>query len=361
MSKIISIGTALPTYAHRQKDILQFMLNAYQPEAEDRRKIELLYERSGINTRYAVIPDYSAPAEERVLYAKTADLEPFPLIEQRMELFHLHARRLSAQAIENCINGHINKQDITYLITVSCTGMSAPGLDINIMQDMQLSPNLARSSVNFMGCYAALHALKLADALCKADDKAKVVIVCTELCTLHFQKDPNMDSITSGLLFGDGAAAVLVTADAYPQKGLFLKGFYSEVALRGQEDMAWNISGKGFLMRLSAYIPKLIQEDIASLLNKALAAGGISKEDITRWAIHPGGRKILETIQKELRLGEADLLPSFSVLRDYGNMSSPSILFVLKHIMQQLNGSNEKIFAAAFGPGLTIETIILEQ
>jgi predicted naringenin-chalcone synthase len=278
-----------------------------------------------------------------------------------MGLFNTHARALSVQAIENCISTHIDKKEITCLITVSCTGMSAPGLDINIMQDMELSSNIHRSSVNFMGCYAALHALKLADAICTSDEKAKVLIVCTELCTLHFQKDNEMDSIASGMLFGDGSAAVLVTSDAFEGKGLQVRGFYSEVALHGQEDMAWNLSSKGFLMRLSAYIPQLIQAGITPLLLKALEAGKLKKENITRWAIHPGGRKILETIQKELALQKEDLIPSFNVLRDYGNMSSPSILFVLKEIMSDLNGNKEKIFAAAFGPGLTMETLILEQ
>jgi predicted naringenin-chalcone synthase len=170
-----------------------------------------------------------------------------------------------------------------------------------------------------------------------------------------------MDSIASGLLFADGSAAALITGNHYAEKGLTITNFYSEVALQGQEDMAWHLSGKGFLMRLSAYIPQLLQAGITPLLQNALKAGGHHKKDITRWAIHPGGKKILEAIQKELELNGEDMRISFDVLRKYGNMSSPTILFVLKEILQQLNGSGEKIFAAAFGPGLTMETLILEQ
>ena len=361
MSRIISIGTALPPYRHRQQEILEFMLNAYQPEADDRRKISMLYERSGIETRYAVIPDYSVPLSERVFYPKTPDIEPFPGLDLRMELYNTHATRLSVEAIGNCISGHLDQKDITCLITVSCTGMSAPGLDINVMQQLQLPNSIQRSSVNFMGCYAAIHALKMADNICRADANAKVMIVCTELCTIHFQKDCVMDSIASGMLFADGAAAVLVTGDNFSDKGAGISNFYSEVALNGQEDMAWNLSEKGFLMRLSAYIPQLLQAGITPLLQNALKAGGFTKNDITRWAIHPGGKKILENIQKELELTTNDLKVSFDVLRDYGNMSSPTILFVLKQIIEQLNGSHEKIFAAAFGPGLTMETLILER
>jgi predicted naringenin-chalcone synthase len=137
--------------------------------------------------------------------------------------------------------------------------------------------------------------------------------------------------------------------------------FYSEVALNGQDDMAWNLSQKGFLMRLSSYIPQLLQAGITPLLQNALNAGGYSRNDITRWAIHPGGKKILDNIRSELRLEDDDLSVSFEILRQYGNMSSPTILFVLKQLLQQLDSSCEKIFAAAFGPGLTMETLILER
>jgi predicted naringenin-chalcone synthase len=212
-----------------------------------------------------------------------------------------------------------------------------------------------------MGCYAAIHALKMADNICRADAKARVMIVCTELCTIHFQKTCEMDSIASGLLFADGAAAALVTGDDFSDEGVGINNFYSEVALNGQEDMAWNLSEKGFLMRLSSYIPQLLQAGITPLLQNALKAGGFSRSDITRWAIHPGGKKILENIQKELQLSNDDLKISFDILREYGNMSSPTILFVLKRMMESLGSAHEKIFAAAFGPGLTMETLILER
>lgn len=337
------------------------MLNAYQPEAEDRRKISLLYERSGIEWRYSVIPDFSSPAEDRVFFPQSKDLEPFPSLDKRMELYQQDAAALSLNAIYNCLKGKLDQHAVTCLITVSCTGMSAPGLDIHLMQALQLPSSIQRSSVNFMGCYAAIHALKMADNICRADRHAKVLIVCTELCTIHFQKSCEMDSIASGLLFGDGAAAALVTGDDYHSPGAIIRNFYSEVALQGRDDMAWRVSGKGFLMHLSAYIPQLLKTGIEPLLKNALRSGGHQKNEITRWAIHPGGKKILETIGSELQLTEDDLRHSFNILRSCGNMSSPTILFVLKDILDELNTSGEKIFAAAFGPGLTMETLILEQ
>lgn len=336
------------------------MLNAYQPEADDRRKISLLYERSGIDTRYSVIPDYSSGIQEREFYARTTDMEPFPSLEQRMELYHTHATSLSLDAIKDCLGEH-DASSVTWLITVSCTGMSAPGLDISIMQELGLPPQVKRSSINFMGCYAAIHALKMADNICRADPGEKVLIVCTELCTIHFQKSSDMDSIASGLLFADGAAAALVCSSEGESDGLSISGFYSEVALQGKDDMAWHLSGRGFLMRLSAYIPQLLKAGITPLLLNALAAGKHARESITQWAIHPGGKKILETVQKELGLEREQLKPSFEILREYGNMSSPTILFVLKNIIDSIGDSPQKIFAAAFGPGLTMETLILEQ
>lgn len=361
MSRIVAIGTALPHHKHRQLDILKFMLNAYQPEADDRRKISLLYERSGIESRYSVIPDFSSDISDRQFFRKTLDMEPFPGLDQRMDLYNGHATELSIDAITNCLGSNHKSAEITSLITVSCTGMSAPGLDISVMEQLRLPSNIQRSSVNFMGCYAAIHALKMADNICRANPKEKVLIVCTELCTIHFQKDCEMDSIASGLLFGDGSAAALVSGDDNSDEGVSIRHFYSEVALNGQQDMAWNLSQKGFLMRLSSYIPQLLQAGISPLLQNALNAGGLTRNDITRWAIHPGGKKILENIKTELQLTSDDVKVSFDVLRRFGNMSSPTILFVLKDIISQLNSNKEKIFAAAFGPGLTMETLILEK
>ncbi|MFL5773754.1 MAG: type III polyketide synthase, partial [Flavisolibacter sp.] len=140
---------------------------------------------------------------------------------------------------------------ITHLITVSCTGMSAPGLDLQVMELLDLEKNIFRTSINFMGCYAAIHALKIADLICKASPDAQVIVVCTELCTLHFQREATMDNITSSLLFGDGSAAALITHDNHPEDGLILDDFHSEIISKGKRDMAWELSSSGFLMTLS--------------------------------------------------------------------------------------------------------------
>ena len=330
----------------------------------DKRKLKFLYHQSAIDTRYSVLPDYSLRADEWQFYPATENLEPFPDLELRMKWFNKCAPHLSINAIEKCICNKIAKEEITHLITVSCTGMSAPGLDLQVMELMNLPANIFRTSVNFMGCYAAIHALKLADAFCEKDKNAKVLIVCTELCTLHFQKENTMDNIASSLLFGDGAAAVLVTHDEYKESGLRINNFYSEVSFKGKKDMSWQLSNKGFLMTLSGYVPDLIEEDFNNLLNNALNGAGYTKTDISHWCIHPGGKRILNSVEKSIDITSEELKYSYKVLKHYGNMSSPTILFVLKEIMASLKNDAEKktnIFGAAFGPGLTLETFILSN
>ena len=361
MSKIISIATGVPAYKHRQNDIFEFADSIYSDNETDSRKLKFLYRHSGIDTRYSVLPDYSSTAADRQFYATSEDLEPFPCLEKRMEWFACNAATLSTKTIRDCIEGNVDSKEITHLITVSCTGMSAPGLDLEIMEAMDLSPNIFRTSVNFMGCYAAIHALKLADAICSGNITANVVIVCTELCTLHFQKEKSIDNITSTLLFADGCAAVLVKNNQAAGKGLSIKNFFSDVAFKGKKDMSWQLSSKGFLMTLTGYVPDLVKEDFDDLLCKALKDAGIGKEAISHWCIHPGGKKILEAIQQSTGLKEADLQYSYDILREYGNMSSPTVLFVLHKILQELKQQESKkatIFGAAFGPGLTMETFI---
>jgi predicted naringenin-chalcone synthase len=364
LSKITSIATAVPLYRHEQKNILPFMQQVYAMNEADKRKMKFLYNQSGINTRYSVLPDYGLLANDWLFYPATENLEPFPDLELRMEWYNKAASPLSVDAIEKCIDDKIDKNKITHLITASCTGMSAPGLDLQIMEAMELPSNIFRTSVNFMGCYAAIHALKLADALCTENRNANVIVVCTELCTLHFQKQNSIDNIASSLLFGDGAAAVLVTHDTNELQGLTIKNFYSEISFKGKQHMSWQLSSTGFLMQLSSYLPDLIEEDFNGLLQNALQHAGIDRSDISHWCIHPGGKKILSSIQKSIDIPEEALQQSYNVLRDYGNMSSPTILFVLKKILDELkNGEKHKanIFGAAFGPGLTMETFILSN
>ncbi len=354
MPTIVSIGTASPDHQHRQRDIMDFMLETLNPDEKTRKLLHVLYQRSGIDKRYSVLQDFSLPAHERPYFRPNS---PSPSIEQRMAIYTPTAVVLSLKAIQNCLK-NVDSSEITHLITVTCTGLSAPGLDILLMQALQLRPDIVRTSVNFMGCYAAIHGLKLADAFCKASPNAKVLVVCTELCTLHFQQATDLDALLSSTLFADGSAACLVTSDT--GEGLCIHEFYAQVALQGKADMAWNLSSTGFLMALTNHVPQLVKTEINGLLNKALEKVALRQEDIRHWAIHPGGRNIVEAAQQALHLPDEALLPAYQVLHDYGNMSSPTILFVLKEIMEKAQ-HQEPIFAVAFGPGITMESIVLKK
>ncbi len=358
MSKIISIATSVPEHKYTQKELFAFADKVYCTNETDSRKLRFLYNQSGIENRYSVLADFNLNNKERTFFSNNEDLQPVPQIAKRMEVYNQYATKLSVNTIEKCIAGKIKVEEITHLITVSCTGMSAPGLDLQIMEQMQLPKNIIRTSVNFMGCYAAIHAMKIADAFCNNNKNAKVVIVCTEFCTLHFQTEATTDNLTSSLLFADGCAVMLMQHhDA--GKGLLLENFYSDVNFNGKKDMSWGLSTNGFLMTLSGYVPELIKADFENLVTTALQQTNRKKEDITDWAIHPGGKKILDTIQQKMNLQENDLVHSYAVLKNYGNMSSPTIIFVLQNIIEEIklkDKQNAVVFGAAFGPGLTMET-----
>lgn len=359
MSKITSIGTAVPAFKHQQQDILPFMQRIYALGEADKRKLKFLYHQSGIGTRYSVIPDYTRSIGEWVFYPPTENLEPFPSLEQRMQWYRRHACALSQESIHRCLEGRMEAKDITHLITVSCTGMSAPGLDLELVECLGLSNTIFRTSINFMGCYAAVHALKLADALCHAQPGSRVMIVCTELCTLHFQQEPTADNMMSSLLFADGSAAALVVSDDQPGEGLHLEGFYSEIEPQGKKDMTWDLSSTGFRMTLTSYIPELIEADFAALVGHALEKHHIPKEQVSHWCVHPGGKKILDSIYKSLAFTNGHLDSCYEILKEFGNMSSPTLLFVLQRILNTLDYRQSNcIFGAAFGPGLTMETFI---
>ena len=355
MSSITKIGTSVPKYKNEQSAIQRFMLGISTGSETDKRKTSLMYARSGISTRYSVVPDYSCAMPDRIFFPKTDDLEPFPNLEKRMELFQKNACKLALKAVTDTFHSEILPNTITHLITVSCTGLSAPGLDVELVKALNLPTDIHRTSVNFMGCYAAIHALKQADAICKAEQSAKVLIVLVELCTLHFQKEETLDFITSNLLFGDGAACCLVENK---KEGLNIESFYSKLFLEHHLSMGWHLSSNGFLMSLKTEVPKLIEDNIEAFVGKSLERGKILKTEIENWAIHPGGKKILDATAKALQIKNSEMETSYQILKEYGNMSSCTLIFILKEILQHKKG---KTFVAGFGPGITMESLIVNK
>ena len=360
MSYIIAIETALPRYLHTQKSFSVFYSNSTN-DTDVIRKINIISAKTGIEKRYSVLKDYSLPPEDFEFYAKDASLLPEPGLSQRMEVFRKEAVSLSLNAVRKIKNFDSVKESITHIITVTCTGLFAPGLDIQLIQELKLQPTINRSSINFMGCNAATLALKQADIICKNNAESNVLIVCTELCTLHFQRNYSDDYIVSNQLFGDGCAAVLVSGNATAFQSdvcIQIESFHSLLLHNGYNDMAWQLSETGFKMNLTSYVSDLINTNIKAMLD----AVGIAPETIDLWAIHPGGKKIIDDFCSALNLPVSKLAASYDVLRNYGNMSSPTVLFVLKQVIEEnpFASKGTSIFSAAFGPGISIETMQLK-
>ncbi|SHL60982.1 type III polyketide synthase [Hymenobacter psychrotolerans] len=364
ISYLSAIGTANPPHRLPQAQIGDFMAHALQFDTDQTRKLRALYRMSGIGHRYTVLPDYGRPNGEFTFFPNTPDLEPFPSVGARMRVYRQEALPLAAAAAENCLQQapDVPANTLTHLISVSCTGMYAPGLDIELVSRLGLRPDVQRTCVNFMGCYAAFNALKLADAICRADADARVLVVCTELCTIHFQKHHEEDHLISNALFGDGAAAALVLGRPSGNRPhLALEAFHCGLEPDGHADMAWHVNDFGFEMTLSSYVPKLIQRGIRRLTDDLLRNLPVQLSDIRHFAIHPGGRRILETIEQELGLSPQDNQPAYHVLREYGNMSSATVLYVLRELLAGFRAadSGAPVLSFAFGPGLTLEAMLL--
>lgn len=355
------LGAANPGEAIKQSAIAEFMCKANHLDQFQSQKLKALYRASGIQQRYSVIEDYASTLPSNfTFYPNSTDLMPFPTVSKRMALYRKHALPLALKAIDNAQIGQ-QKEGITHLITVSCTGMYAPGLDIELITALQLSNHVKRIGIHFMGCYAAITALKTAASIIQAEPDAQVLVVCLELCSIHFQKSALDDQLLANALFADGAAVALISGKAMGMS-LKLEDFHCDILVSGNQDMAWHIGDFGFEMQLSSYVPDLIGSGISDLTHKLLSKLELAPEDVDYWAIHPGGKRILEVIERTFGLTKKTNQKAYEVLANYGNMSSPTVLFVLKSLMDDLTNEDigKNVLSFAFGPGLTIESMLLK-
>jgi alpha-pyrone synthase len=360
MSFITAIATANPQHKISQSNIAEFMLKAMLFHNGEARKLKTIFRASGIDYRHSVLADYGKTGNFE-FYPSTLT-GPFPSTKDRLAVFQKHALPLSVKAIDKIFRTDLSADDITHLVVVCCTGMYAPGLDIELVKALKLRPDVHRTAINFMGCYAAFNALKIADAFCRSDRKSKVLVVCTELCSLHFQREATEDNLLANALFADGCAAVLVEGETTSNLQLEVIGFHNDLSADGNQDMAWSIGDLGFEMKLSSYVPDIIRSGIKNLTERLLAKSQSDTESVKHYAIHPGGKRILEVIEHELSIPPAKNEAAYHVLRNYGNMSSATVLFVLKELVEKFSSTNmgENILSFAFGPGLTMESMMLK-
>jgi len=359
-----AIATGTPDLRKPQDEAAAFMTQIESLSERLRSRLPAVYRGSAIDARHSCIPDYGEDDPEAFdFFPATWTLEPAPSTAQRNARYRDAAVPLAEGVAQRALQqADVPPEEVTHVIAVSCTGFFAPGLDVEIVKRLGLPPTTQRTVIGFMGCYAAFNALRVAHSFCQSDPNARVLIVCVELCTLHFQIEDSLESVVVNALFADGAAAAVLSsrsgADAAGR--MAYRGSRSVLDDDSAEAMTWTIGDTGFQMGLSSRVPDVIATHLPAYTDALLSEHSQTPADVDFWAIHPGGRRIVERAKDVLGLTDADVAASLSVLRDYGNMSSPTILFVLKRLLDTspTNGAAADPtsgVAMAFGPGLTIE------
>ncbi|WP_348614350.1 type III polyketide synthase [Kocuria rhizophila] len=395
--RMLSIETVVPETVIRQEDVTRLFAGQPGMTRLGSRLVRSAFDGAGVATRHTVLPEL-AEATARASHAPTAGPEddrergqltpprtphgeppgddaaasPFvdpvtghllsPGTHARNQIYTRNARELFVAAGRAALSGvgpGITAADVTHVVTVSCTGFFAPGPDVRVAKDLGLPADVKRVHLGFMGCNAAFPALQTAATACRADPDAVVLVVCVELCTLHLHVRNDPDTVMGNALFADGAAAAVVTARdvAVPGAALELVDFETTLAPVGEDELAWSLGDEGFEMILGTYVPRIIDDHVTDALAPLLRRTGLSVADIPQWAVHPGGRSILDKVESRLGLSAEQMAPSRAVLRDAGNMSSATILFVLARLLQ--TGTPGHVAAMAFGPGLSIESALL--
>ncbi len=364
---IHSIGTAVPPHQIAQEAHYDILASANGLNRAEKLLLRTIYAKCGIRYRHSVLAEFGQPDAPDHLIWHPAGEQPATAVAARMTVYEQYAAALCAEAVEDCLHRipGTSAGDITHVITFSCTGMYAPGLDIELVEKFGIPRSAERTCINFMGCYAAINALKSAYHIARSEPDAVVLIAGVELCSLHYQKSNEPNQMVANALFSDGAAAAIIsTKELAPERNhpaFCLQSFYSEFEPAASEHMVWRIGNAGFDLRLTPDVPEVVQGNIHGLIGRLLTRAGLRQNDIDYYAIHPGGVKILEACEQALDISKEANATSYEVLRDYGNMSSVTVLFVLKKYMDSLSkeASGKHLMACAFGPGITMESAIL--
>src|ERR1035437_2196435 len=310
---------------------------------------------SAIGHRYSFV-NPSATADGSWLDAESIYVPgDFPSTARRMQLFERFAPQLAHSALDNLSLTQEERRGITHVIVTTCTGLYAPGLDFEAITYLGLNPSVERTMIGFMGCYAAINALKSAHHIVRSDPSAKVLILNLEVCSLHLQETQDLEQILSFLLFADGCAACLVSAD---EVGLGMDSFLALNIPKTSHLITWRIRGGGFEMQLSGQVPGELcraMKEIGSVVTR-----GKDPLAVDLWAVHLGGRTILDAVEKGLGLRADALTHSRDVLANFGNMSSATVMFVLKQVMQHAQ-TGQQGCAMSFGPGVTAETMLFRS
>lgn len=395
-SWVLGIGSALPVHSISQGQSLVFAKQMLFPSDLHGRAVDALYRKSAVDRRGSVLleGELAGQAAEAVSQSffppAESAAERGPTTRQRIQRFHEEALPLARRACVSALrDASVRVEQVTHLVVVTCTGFQSPGIDVGLIRELGLAPETERVQVGFMGCHGAINGLRVAHGLSGRDPAARILVVCVELCSLHYQYGWETDHVVSNAIFADGAAAVVIggdraTADAREARrrgdtacgddaegsdppseaGSRLARRAAELFATGsywiadsEQAMTWKIGDHGFEMTLSAEVPERIRAELPGYLESWLARHGLHWGDIGGWAVHPGGPRILSAVQSSLGLTDDQLADSRQVLADHGNMSSPTMLFILERFARADRPGPWLMLG--FGPGLEVEVALI--
>lgn len=349
-ASILGLGTAVPASYVSQEHALNLMQEIFAFDDGRLAQLEKIYLNSGIKKRHTVL------AEFKNFFKQT----PHPGMTLRNDVYKSEAIKIAYEAVVQALKKWGgDPQTITHIISVSCTGVVIPGIEFSLMNLLNLKRSIYRLGINFMGCFGAFKGLEVAHAFAKENTKNRVLVVCTELCSLHLQPGPSADSLMANSIFADGAAAVIVGCEPSEKERPFWEIVkHSSFGLENStEQMSWEARDHGLEMKLSTYVPISISRQIHSFSEELVAPYATLSESC--WAIHPGGKAILQTIEKKLSLKKSQTQASWDTLESYGNMSSSTFLFVLDRLIE-LKDTSRWTAGLGFGPGLSVEGLLLK-
>jgi predicted naringenin-chalcone synthase len=360
--KILGLGTAVPPNAMSQMEATELAHRVVCQNEQQQRLLSVLYRKAGVENRYTALPHRIAEQWLPVRDNKEKGSERPPTLgpttAERMQYFAEHAPLIALRACEQAlVDAEINHDEITHLVTVSCTGFDAPGVDTALIRGLNLKATTQRVQVGFMGCHGAINGLRTAQAIAGSDPTAKVLLCAAELCSLHYRFAWDPERIIANALFADGAAAVVGSAGSSEEKECWSVAATGSCLIPDSTDaMTWRIGDHGFEMTLHAQVPDLIHQNLRPWLEKWLPQYGQSLDSIASWAIHPGGPRILSAIAESLSLPIEATNVSREILASHGNMSSPTVLFIVNRL-RELNAPRPCL-ALGFGPGLFAEAAL---
>ena len=366
-TRLYGLGTALPEHTATQDHSQEFMRRVFQARTsgvEQERALmylEAIHENCGVERRYSVVEDFTrSDPDQFTFFPKNWSLEPVPSTRRRMEIYESKSIELAESAARSALDdADVSADEVTHLVFVSCTGHFAPGPDILLVNRLDLSPQTRRTVIGFMGCYGAFNGLRSADQIVASDPDAVVLEVCVELCTLHYQLDVSPETIISNSLFADGAAAAVYGAERRSDGGYAdIATTHCQIGDDSLDMMQWHIGDTGFSMGLDADVPDELAKGGAPFIDALADRARMSRDDIGAWLVHPGGPRIVDAIAEVAELDDQQVALSHSILRDFGNMSSSTILFVLRRYLDRQPDAGPMALLG-FGPGLTMEGAIL--